>query len=431
MMNICICANLDLEDHTGGVDRILNMAKNVSTHEMNVYLVSRPRLKSLFSILLDNSKYNQIKSGTAKECPYPTRIRLLFPGIAKLSQEVLDKIVRILTYSFSSDVSLSYVIDPYLFVKLFFVCKKERISLIQFEFPIPSLSSFLVKKLLHIPLVYDAHNIETERMRSTANASNIYLAITKLIENASCKISDLIFVVSERDKEQLVYLGVPKRKIETIPNSVEIGRFSSGSNNNGIRSQYQLDDKIVLLFHGPLDYPPNREAAKILANRLMPDILEKHSNVHLLLVGRNPPKISNPNITITGFVENLADYIAAADIGLVPLLKGAGTRIKILEYMAAGKAVVSTVKGAEGLAVQDGIDILITKYPDSNFVNLVTRLIEDSILRKNIGANAQRKVVSLYPWKETAKKVVKNYEKVIRIYGKSPERIFSKESNET
>jgi glycosyltransferase involved in cell wall biosynthesis len=421
MMNICICANLDLEDHTGGVDRILSMAKNVSTHEVNVYLVSRQRLKSLFSILFDDSKYYQIKNGIARGCPYPKRIRLLFPGIAKLLQEFLDKIVRILTFSFSSDVGLSYVIDPYLFVKLFFVCKNERISLIQFEFPTPSLSSLLVKKLLRIPLVYDAHNIETERIRSTANASNIYLAITKLIEKASCTISDLIFVVSERDKEQLVFRGVPKRKIETIPNSVEIGRFSSESNNNRIRDQYQLDDKVVLLFHGPLDYPPNREAAKLLADRLMPSILEKHSNVHLLLVGRNPPKISSSNITITGFVENLSDYIAAADIAIVPLLKGAGTRIKILEYMAAGKAVVSTLKGAEGLDVQHGIDILVTKYPDSNFVNLVSRLIEDSILRKNIGANARRKAVSIYSWKETAKKVVKDYERVICIHGKSLE----------
>jgi len=423
MINLCICANLTLEDHTGGVDRILNLAKHVSEHEVNVYLVSRSRLESLFSILLDNGKYYQIMNGIVKEHPYPLYIRFFFPGVAKLSQEILDRMVRILTYSLSSDIGLSYVIDPYLLVKLFYVCKKERISLLQFEFPTPSISSFLVKKLLRIPLVYDAHNIETDRIRSMEKASSVYLAITKLMENVSCKISDLIFVVSERDKEQLVSWGVPERKVETIPNSVEISRFSRGLNNNKIRNQYKLEEKIVLLFHGPLDYPPNREAAKILANTLMPNILKKHANVHLLLVGRNPPRISHPNITVTGYVENLPDYIAAADIALVPLLKGGGTRIKILEYMAAGKAVVSTVKGAEGLDLLSGKDALITKYPDSNFIDLVIQLIEDSSLRENIGANARRKAVSLYAWKETAKKAVQEYERAIHIHDKSPKNI--------
>jgi polysaccharide biosynthesis protein PslH len=423
MTNLCICVNFTLEDHTGAVDRILNLARNVSEHEVNVFLVSRSRLESLFSILLDSGKYYQIKNGIIKEQHYPFHIRFFFPGVTKLLQEILDRLARILTNSLSADVGLSYVIDPYFFVKLFYVCKKERVSLLQFEFPSPSLSSFLVKKLLHVPLVYDAHNIETERIRSTDNASGVYLTITKLIENLSCKISDSIFVVSERDKEQLVSWGVPERKVETIPNSVEISRFSSGLNNNKIRNQYHLEKKIVLLFHGPLGYPPNREAVEILVNRLMPNILKKHPDVHLLLVGRNPPRISDPNITVAGYVENLSDYVAAADIALVPLLKGGGTRIKILEYMAAGKAVVSTVKGAEGLDLQNGKDVLITKNPDSNFTDLVLQLIENNSLRENMGVNAQRKVISLYSWKETAKKAVQNYGKVIRLYGEGSKNV--------
>jgi polysaccharide biosynthesis protein PslH len=412
-----------LEDHAGAVERILNLAKNVSEHEVNVYLVSRSRLESPFSLLLDSGKYYQIKRGIVKEQRYPLHIRFFFPGVTKLLQEILDRMARILTYSFSADVGLSYVIDPYFFVKLFYVCKKERIGLLQFEFPTPSLSSYLVKKLLHIPLVYDAHNIETERIRSTNNASGAYLTTTQLMENLSFKISDSIFVVSERDKKHMVYLGVPERKIETIPNSVDVNRFSRRSDNSKIRNQYQLEDKIILLFHGPLDYPPNREAVEILANTLMPNILKKHPNVHLLLVGRNPPRISNPNITVTGYVENLPDYVAAADIALVPLLKGGGTRIKILEYMAAGKAVVSTAKGAEGLDLQNGKDVFITENPDSNFTDLVLQLIENNSLKENMGTYAQRKVISLYSWKETAKKVVQDYGKVIRLNGEGSENI--------
>jgi glycosyltransferase involved in cell wall biosynthesis len=168
-----------------------------------------------------------------------------------------------------------------------------------------------------------------------------------------------------------------------------------------------------MIFHGSLRYPPNEEAARILANSVLPDILKKHPNVCLLLVGRDPPKISHPNIIVTGFVENLPEYLAAADIAVVPLLKGGGTRIKILEYMACGKAVVSTVKGAEGLNLQNGRDILMTKYPDSEFIDLVLKLIEDNDLRKNLGTNARRKVELFYDWEETAKKAVQSYYKLV------------------
>ena len=315
-----------LEDSSGGIDRILNLAKNVSTHNVNVYLVGSSRLKSPFSILVDNGRYYKISKGIAKEHRYPLHIRLFFPGLTKLSQEFLRKIMSVLTRSSSPDLfGLSYVIDPYLFVKLFFVCRKEGINIVQFEFPAPSLSSFFIKRLRPIPLVYDAHNIETELIKNMDHVSSFYLNTARLIENLSYKISDLIFVVSKRDKEQLISSGIPERKIKIIPNSVEISKFSSRLDNNTIRNRYHLENKIVLLFHGILDYPPNDEAAKILVNYLLPNILRKHANVHILLVGKNPPKISNPNVTVTGFVKNLPDYIAAADIALVPLLKGGGS----------------------------------------------------------------------------------------------------------
>jgi glycosyltransferase involved in cell wall biosynthesis len=110
--------------------------------------------------------------------------------------------------------------------------------------------------------------------------------------------------------------------------------------------------------------------------------------VHFFLEGKNPPEISHPNY-ITGFVENLPEYIAAADIAVAPLLKGGGTKIKILEYMACGKPVVTTTKGAEGISVQNGIDILISKRPDSEFIDLIIKLIRDKDL-KEVEARAKK-----------------------------------------
>jgi glycosyltransferase involved in cell wall biosynthesis len=402
-----------LEDYTGGVDRIISLAKNVSKRGVNVYLVDRSLKKSLFSLFLDNDKYYQIQNGLTKERHYPLRIRFLFPGLTKLAQEILNRIVSLLTFSSLSEVCLFHVIDPYLVVKLIFVCRKEKMDLIQCELPMTTPSSFVVRRLFNIPLIYDAHNVETERLGSMANISSTYVAMTKLMEHASCMMCDTIFAVSERDKKQLVSWGIPEHKIEVIPNSVELSKFSNASDGSKIRNQYNLNDKIVLIFHGPMTYPPNEEAAKILANSVLPRILEKYSNVYLLLVGRNPPRISHPNIVVTGFVENLPEYIAAADIATVPLLSGGGTRIKILEYMACGKAVVSTTKGAEGLNLQNGTDILLTDYPDSEYSDLVLKLIADSNLRRKIGINARKKIELLYTWEKTSKMAVQIYSKLV------------------
>ena len=171
------------------------------------------------------------------------------------------------------------------------------------------------------------------------------------------------------------------------------------------------------MFHGPLNYPPNKEAVGILVNSVLPEILAKYPDVRLLIVGSDPPKIFHDKIVVTGFVKNLSQYIAAADIAVVPLKSGGGTRVKILEYMASGKAIVSTLKGAEGLNLKNGQDILMTKHPDSKFVDSVLKLIEDSNLRRNMGINAKKKAELFYSWEKTANKAVKIYNELVFSFG--------------
>jgi polysaccharide biosynthesis protein PslH len=409
--NLCICTNLCLEDQTGGSDRIIGLAKNVAKQGFKVFLIDLSARKSFRSFLFDSDKYYIIQNGNLSEEYYPFLITFLFPGIIKFFQEIINRLVSVVSFSSFSAVGLSYLIDPYLIVKILYVCKKQRIDLLQNECTVTCPSAFVVKKMLNIPLVYDAHNIEVEMTKSLSNASRIYIAGLKLVEKSCFLLSDSVFVVSETDKAVALSWGIPEKKLAVIPNSIDMRIVST--NVTDIRKRLHVEDKIVLIFHGTLSYPPNQEAAIILAEEIMPKITEKEPTSILFLVGKDPPKIKNPNVIATGFVENLADYISAADIAVVPLLKGGGTRVKILEYMASGKAVVSTLKGAEGLNVKNGTDILMTKDVGSKFISFVLELIADTSLRNNISKNAKRNAESLYNWQKTAVKAVEIYKKLL------------------
>ena len=378
-----------------------------------MYLIDRSLDKSFVSLIKDPDKYYEFRDGVVTEHDFPLSVTLFFSGVTKLMQEIFNRLISVLTLSFSPAVCLSFSVDPYLLVKLLFVCRKERIGVLQSEFHVTVPTSVVAKKILNIPLIYDAHNVEAEIIRDIDNIRPVYVSATRLVEKTGCLMCDLVFAVSERDKEEFVSWGIPENKIEVIPNSVDFNQYSSQTMRENIRAKYGLTGKTVLIFHGPLGYPPNKEAALLLSQKILPSISKVGSDVSLLLVGKNPPKISNLNVITTGFVEQLADYIAAADIAVVPLLKGGGTRIKIVEYMASGKAIVSTLKGAEGLNLENGIDAFLTKDAGSEFVNRVLELIEDNTLRIKLGANAQKKAEFLYDWSKTASRAAVIYDRLI------------------
>jgi glycosyltransferase involved in cell wall biosynthesis len=392
MLRVCICTGLWLGSH----------------HGIDVFLVDRSTQKSLSALIFDGDKYYAMINGRAYERHYPFYFRSLLPGIMKFVQEAIRHWIGFLTRTVVSEVIYPTIFDPYLFVKLFFVCKRERIDLIQCEFPSTALSAHIARKIFGIPLVYDAHNIESERLAKMPNVARLHMVVVKQIEAMACNICDSIFAVSGDDKARLVSWGIPESKITVIPNSVEVDKFSPIIDGSKVKDKYDLWNSIVLIFHGLLSYPPNREAAEILLN-LFPNLLKKQSSVYLLLVGKNPPKTSNPKVITTGFVEHIPEYIAAADLAVVPLLSGGGTKIKILEYMACGKAIVSTTKGAEGLNLQNGRDILVTEHPGSEFIDLILKLIKDDALRKEIGTNARKRIELSYDWEKNAKKAVHIY----------------------
>jgi len=129
----------------------------------------------------------------------------------------------------------------------------------------------------------------------------------------------------------------------------------------------------VLAFYGTFSYPPNRQALQIFADTLLPELEKRGLVCHLLAVGRSPPPVSpHPRIHLVGSVEQVGPWLRSADLSLVPLVEGGGTRMKIIDCFAAGLPVISTSKGIEGIPVVAGKQALIL----DDWEAIITAVIE-------------------------------------------------------
>jgi polysaccharide biosynthesis protein PslH len=198
-------------------------------------------------------------------------------------------------------------------------------------------------------------------------------------------------VVSEQERQLLVHnFPRQKSKIKIIPNCVQV---------NGYKSQQSILVPNQLIFSGSFRYHVNYEAMLWFVHEVYPQVLEQIPNAHLIITGdhANLSFPSAPNITLTGYVDDIKTLIASSWISVAPLLSGGGTRLKILEAMSVGTPVVSTSKGAEGLDATIGEHLLVADEPRV-FADYVVKILKDKNLHDKIAANAYKFVKETYDW---------------------------------
>ena len=180
-------------------------------------------------------------------------------------------------------------------------------------------------------------------------------------------------------------------RIEVVPNGVDTKFFVPTQ----ARSTHGS-----LLFVGIMDYPPNAEAVCHFVADIFPEVRRQMPAAVLHVVGARPTaevlRLASDSVVIHGFVPDVRPYYRAAEVVIVPLLHGGGTRLKILEAAASGRAIVATSMGAEGLALAAGDDIEIADSP-AEFAAAVFRLSADEQARQRLSINARRAVLP-YDW---------------------------------
>jgi glycosyltransferase involved in cell wall biosynthesis len=253
--------------------------------------------------------------------------------------------------------------------------------------------------LRDLPVVVAHHNVESQLLKRRGEREGgvrgAYIrrqaALTQREEARWCPRVALNCVASEEDGAVLEELAPGSRCI-VVPNGVDTGAFrpaTSGAPGSDV------------VFVGGNSWFPNRDGMDYFAEEVLPLLRQERPEIRVTWVGRANEEVKDRfagfGITVTGYVDDIRPYVYDAACFIAPLRVGGGTRLKILDAWALGKAVVSTSQGAEGLAIEPGRNILIADSARA-FADEVARVLDDSDLRHRLEQNGRETAVEVYDW---------------------------------
>ena len=311
--------------------------------------------------------------------------------------------------------NVSRFFSPDFDLKLIWVLQRQKFDVIHLEslFMTPYISS--CKRHSHAQIVLRSHNLEFiiwERMASGTKglAKRAYLKyLSRKLREYELAVTgevDGIASISADDKKKYQDLGC-KKPMTTIPFGIDI-------------SDYPLeaaDEPEISLFHlGSLDWNPNLEGILWFLDEVWKPISEMYPNLKMYLAGRNiPDDILLPeinNVEIIGDVEDAKDFMRSKAIMVVPLLSASGIRVKIIEGMALGKAIVSTKIGAEGLDVEHGKHIMVGENA-AECRESISKLVDNPDHLKEMGRSARKLVEKTFENNHISQKLENFYNQLI------------------
>jgi len=249
-------------------------------------------------------------------------------------------------------------------------------------------------------IIYHVHNVEYDLRKQKENF--LIALLTKIGEGRLIRNSFKVFCVS--DKDASCFKRIYGTKPYVLPNGIDISRTFkvSKKDQKEIKKKYNLGGKNIL-FMGMPGYKPNAEAIRILKENIMPHLTKKIEGIKLVLTGGKvdfkEDYLINPGIVP---YPDLIKIMAACEVCVAPIISGSGTRLKILEYLAAEKPVVSTSKGAEGLNITNNKNIIIEDDLD-NFWKRIHFLLKNKKYAEKMGKNGEKLVKENYDYKILAK----------------------------
>jgi glycosyltransferase involved in cell wall biosynthesis len=383
----------------GGQRRIDGIARYLARHhELSVLSFNRPDPWTELSLDTTKSYCREVVTLAERDFEERDKRRLQLRSLA--SRYSFDHLVKARRRDFQRELTQ--------------LLARERFDVVQFEFT--QMAAYRFARSVARPVyVLDEHNVEYDVLKRTAEASTnlprrVYNALNwrklEREERASWRRFDGVVFTSERDAE-FVRRSLPSVRTLVAPNGVDVDAFAPSA---------APTEPDTLLFFGAINYFPNHDGVVYFVDQVLPKIRARRPSVRFCVLGpgANAEVLarSGNGVEILGMVDEVGPYIDRAAAVVVPLRIGGGTRLKIVEALAKGKAVISTRLGAEGIEVVDGEHLLLADDPQT-FADAVERVLSDAQFAARLGVGARRLAVDRYAWTHVGAKLEEFYSELL------------------
>ncbi|MBP9070011.1 MAG: glycosyltransferase family 4 protein [Bacteroidia bacterium] len=393
-----ICNKAPYPANDGSSIAIYNMARGLYDNNAELHLLT-----------INTKKHFKEDSSVPQEFKTKTHYRSVYK----------DTSPSALGAFFNLFSSKSYFISRFYFKEfedaLIETLKKNTFDIVQLEglFMAPYIE--IIKKFSKAKIALRAHNIEhLIWQRHIANESSGLKRSYLKIQNSRLKTYeeeiftkvDVIVTITDADKNY-IHKQFPKLNIVTCLTGVDLADYEQNTN---VKKQ----ENTIFSF-GSMDWMPNLESVDWFLNNCWGKINAKHPSCKFIIAGRHMPQkfktLQLPNVQIEENVTNNRDFYSSYDIMLVPLLSGSGLRIKLVEGLAYGKAIVSTSIGAEGISITKGKHMLIADSVDY-FIHAVDGLLSSVTEKKKLEQNAKQFAKEHLVNRSITKKLLDHYKKL-------------------
>lgn len=269
-----------------------------------------------------------------------------------------------------------------------------------------------------IPSLVATHNVESQIwFRRSENASTSFSRLffhqqaekMERFERGALKDASWVTAVSQEDAQTMRAWGI--ERLSVVDNGVDLDLYQTAN---------LAEDDREILFLASLDWEPNIDGLNYFLSDILKEIAAHRPDVRLTIAGRRPSAELRQrtqdlaNVNFVGEVSDVRPLLEKAAVVVVPLRIGGGSRLKILEAMAAGKAIVSTTVGAEGLSVRNNVHLQIADAP-AEFSAAVLSLLSSPETRRRLGAAGRKLVEQKYAWDECANKLESAWFKAVEV----------------
>lgn len=294
------------------------------------------------------------------------------------------------------------------------IVENENIDIIHFD--TIGLAPYLCPKD-NIPTVITHHNIESSLMARRAKVESTRFAQfyvdlqarrLRKYEISQSRRFDINVMVSHIDEKELKEM-VPSVNTVVVPNGVDVDYFT-------VREDEQ---DLAIIYTGGMNMFANRDAVMHLIDDIWPRVKEKYPEAVFNIIGQDPPEElinlakRDKSINVLGYVDDIRSHVGKSAVYVVPLRVGGGTRLKVLDALSQGKAIVSTSVGCEGIDVTDGENIYI-EDEDVSFADRIIELFADPVRRKELGRKARKLAEDKYAWESIGEVLQGSYEAIAK-----------------